>query len=303
MSWLKIESSTPDKPEVWAIAAFLSLDRDAVMGKLIRVWRWFDEHTADGNARSVTRALVDSTAGVTGFADAMISVRWLTVDDNGISMPHFEWHTGAKAKRRARTAIRVSRHKNADSQGNAEGNADANARGNAQANAEGNAASVSTFEKCVYEVNLKPKTLKPKTKNIRASRFDAQARLESLGVEPQIARDWLTLRSGKRLKPTETAFAGVLREAQKAGLSMNDVLRVCCTRGWGSFEASWLHGHAHGAQAPPPALTPLQQREAENRRVAQGLTRTSGPASGVIEGGITEAHRVGGEGTSRNVDR
>jgi hypothetical protein len=79
---------------------------------------------------------------------------------------------------------------------------------------------------------------KPKT--TRAPRFDAQAHLESLGVDSAVARDWLILRTGKKLKPTETAFAGVLNEAQKAGVSMNEALLICCTRGWGGFEASWL---------------------------------------------------------------
>ncbi|OLL27450.1 hypothetical protein BTH42_31890 [Burkholderia sp. SRS-W-2-2016] len=281
MSWLKIESNTPDKPEVWAIAAALSMDRDAVFGKLFRVWRWFDEHTENGNARSVTKTLVDETAGVSGFADAMIAVGWLSIDDDGISMPHFDWHTGASAKKRAHTAIRVHRHKTA----NAQGNADANDAGNALSVSE----TLPREEKIREEVNLKPKP-----KNIRASRFDAQARLESFGVETQIASDWLTLRSGKRLKPTETAFAGVLLEAQKAGLSMNDALRLCCTRGWGGFEAHWLLDRTHHAHGPPPALTPLQQREAEHRRVAQGLTRMNGSAPEVIDGAVTEVHRVVG---------
>ncbi len=51
------------------------------------------------------------------------------------------------------------------------------------------------------------------------------------------------------------------------------------------------------AQGPPFALTPLQQREAEHRRVAQGLTRMSGPASEIIDGTVTEVHRVAGQGS------
>lgn len=85
-----------------------------------------------------------------------------------------------------------------------------------------------------------------KDKSSSAPRFDAQAHLESLGVESNVARDWLTLRSGKKLKPTETAFAGVLKQAQKAGLSMNDALILCCTRGWGGFEASWVDAPSGG---------------------------------------------------------
>ena len=85
---------------------------------------------------------------------------------------------------------------------------------------------------------------KRKEKTKGAPRFDAQAHLESLGVESNVARDWLTLRSGKKLKPTETAFSGVLKQAQKAGLSMNEALILCCTRGWGGFEASWVEGQS-----------------------------------------------------------
>ena len=146
MSWLKVETATPDKPEVWAMAAALSLDRDAVFGKLFRVWRWFDEHTEDGNAPGVTQALVDDIAGVTGFAEAMVAVRWLCVSGHGISLPHFDWHNGVTAKRRAHTAIRVQRHKSGarasgNAAGNAQGNASANASGNAQGNAQGNAGA------------------------------------------------------------------------------------------------------------------------------------------------------------------
>ncbi|MGF6837026.1 uncharacterized protein YdaU (DUF1376 family) [Paraburkholderia youngii] len=104
--------------------------------------------------------------------------------------------------------------------------------------------SVSTAnpEETGSEANQEPitnnQTTKPK--NIRAPRFDAQAHLESLGVEPKVARDWLRLRKEKRLAPTETAFEGVLGEAKKAGISMNDALLTCCKRGWGGFEAKWI---------------------------------------------------------------
>lgn len=80
----------------------------------------------------------------------------------------------------------------------------------------------------------------PEPKKTRTAKFDPQSHLETMGVEASVARDWLTLRKGKRLNPTETAFAGVKSEADKAGLSMGDALRMCCLRGWGGFEARWL---------------------------------------------------------------
>jgi hypothetical protein len=119
--WLKFEKATPDKPEVFAIAACLDMDPDAVVGKLIRVWSWFDTHTIDGNGRSVTPALLDRISGVSGFVTAMAAVGWITIDNEGVRLPNFDRHTGETAKGRALTAKRVASHKE---RGNAKGNAD-----------------------------------------------------------------------------------------------------------------------------------------------------------------------------------
>ncbi|MEY2727076.1 MAG: hypothetical protein RLZZ458_2943, partial [Planctomycetota bacterium] len=56
--WIKIQHVTPDKPEVWQIAEITGLEADAVVGKLLRIWIWADQQTVDGNARSVTFALL-----------------------------------------------------------------------------------------------------------------------------------------------------------------------------------------------------------------------------------------------------
>lgn len=117
---MKIELELPDKPEVHAIAARLQLDPDAVVGKLIRIWQWFDKHTTDGNAASVTFALPDRISGVSGFGEAMKVSGWLEQKDNMLVMPNFDRHTSASAKQRALTAKRVAKSKG---KGNAEGNA------------------------------------------------------------------------------------------------------------------------------------------------------------------------------------
>jgi hypothetical protein len=58
--WIKFDTSTSDKPEVWAIAGQLGIDPDAVVGKLLRVWAWFDDQTETGNAPTVTKSLLRS---------------------------------------------------------------------------------------------------------------------------------------------------------------------------------------------------------------------------------------------------
>lgn len=117
--WIKMECATPDKPEVLAITASMGWDDpDLTVGKLFRVWRWFDQHTTDGNAAGVTEALLDRIALAKGFAAAMVDCGWLVLTDNGACLPKFGLHCGRTAKERAQTAKRVAAHKaNADGNG------------------------------------------------------------------------------------------------------------------------------------------------------------------------------------------
>ena len=109
--WIKIEHVTPDKPEVWQIAEALGIDADAVVGKLVRIWVWADQQTTDGNARSVTKALLDRISGVTGFAAAMVEAGWLQSQDGRVSFINFDRHNGKTAKTRGLSARRVEAHR------------------------------------------------------------------------------------------------------------------------------------------------------------------------------------------------
>ena len=85
------------------------------------------------------------------------------------------------------------------------------------------------------------------------------------GVPDDVLADFLKIRKAKRAPLTNTAIAGIRAEADKAGLSMADALRMCCTRGWQGFEAAWLK------QAGPSAAPINKQEalEARNREVAR----------------------------------
>lgn len=110
--WIKMECCTPEKSEVLAMTAILGWDEpDLTVGKLFRLWRWFDQQTLDGNARGVTSALLDRVIGVSGFCAAMAEVGWLVINDDGISLPNFNRHNGSTAKNRAVTAKRVAAHR------------------------------------------------------------------------------------------------------------------------------------------------------------------------------------------------
>ena len=107
--WIKIEHALPDKPEVMEIANSLRIDADAVVGKLIRVWTWFDIHTENGNANVTMTALLDRYTGVTGFVTEMQKVGWIIENSGVLTINKFERHNGQTAKNRANTNRRVAK--------------------------------------------------------------------------------------------------------------------------------------------------------------------------------------------------
>lgn len=68
------------------------------------------------------------------------------------------------------------------------------------------------------------------------------AALENMGVETQLAKDWLQTRKEKRAGSlTQTVMAALRREAEKAGLTVPQAVQVAAERGWARFHASYLH--------------------------------------------------------------
>lgn len=110
--WLKFESNLPEKPETLAITTALGWDDpDLTVGKLMRLFRWFDQHTIDGNAAGVTQTSLDRIIGVSGFANAVANCGWLVFDSAGVTLQKFDRHNGTSAKSRAQTAKRVASHR------------------------------------------------------------------------------------------------------------------------------------------------------------------------------------------------
>lgn len=58
-------------------------------------------------------------------------------------------------------------------------------------------------------------------------------------VSEPVWQDFQRLRREKRAPLTDTALAGVRREADKAGVPMEVALSYCCEAGWQGFNAGW----------------------------------------------------------------
>jgi hypothetical protein len=61
------------------------------------------------------------------------------------------------------------------------------------------------------------------------------------GVSSTIFKDYLEVRKAKKAKWTQTALKGLQREADKAKMSLQDVMQLCCERNWVGFKAEWAN--------------------------------------------------------------
>lgn len=223
MAWIKLETHTFSKLEVYTIAQKLGIDPDAVIGKCCRVWAWFDANTVDGVTPSVTKIILDRDCALTGFCEAMIETGWMHDDGVCVYLPHYDRHNSKTAKARALGAIRQSNFKS---------NAKSNASGNADGNDQALPKSSHREEKRREDKEHTPSSDKPK--------FVPVDELTSRGVAKQIALDWLQVRKVKKLPLTVSALRGVVDESTKAGLTLDAALAIACKNGWGGFKAEWV---------------------------------------------------------------
>lgn len=99
-----------------------------------------------------------------------------------------------------------------------------------------------------------PPNQEPLTKNQepKKNRFDAKASLMALGVDEQVAEDWLRVRKVKDLPLTKTALKGVITEAGKAKLTVPQAIERAASEGWAGFKAIWLVNNAPAQQSFDP---------------------------------------------------
>ena len=69
-------------------------------------------------------------------------------------------------------------------------------------------------------------------------------------VADPVWQDFQRLRAQKRAPLTDTALAGLRREAAKAGVGLEAALAYCCEQGWQGFNAGWYADRV-GARAGP----------------------------------------------------
>ena len=111
MPWIKVETNTPDKPEIRHIAKSCGVTVDAAFMGWFRLWVWLDSETADGHVRLCSPEDCDAIARLPGIGRALADAGWLEFSDAGMLVLGWEKHNGAGAKRRAVDAKRQDEHR------------------------------------------------------------------------------------------------------------------------------------------------------------------------------------------------
>jgi hypothetical protein len=99
-------------------------------------------------------------------------------------------------------------------------------------------------------------------------------------VSESVWLDWLQLRKAKKAPVTQTVVNSAIKEAEKAGISLNAFLTIWCARGSQGLEASWLKTHERQAFAnkydvahvttptPPNQDAALRKIEEDSKKAA-----------------------------------
>lgn len=130
------------------------------------------------------------------------------------------------------------------------------------------ANAMRTHSECnaTQDTGHKTQDTEHKTQDKPASAKRQQVILKPPAVDEQTWGDFIRSRKSKI---TQTAIDGIKREADKAGWTLEDALKECCTRGWQGFKASWVIGKGLGSMIQP--VNKQEALEARNREVVARL--------------------------------
>ena len=111
-----------------------------------------------------------------------------------------------------------------------------------------------------------------------AKREGAVALLLSKEIPEPLARDFLAIRKAKKAPLTETALAGIEREAAKAGYTLQKALETCCARSWQGFEAVWVQPKPGSAEAKSMTVPGPTERDPALKKLDEDAKKTAGPS-------------------------
>lgn len=119
------------------------------------------------------------------------------------------------------------------------------ANSGANSNTENDANSGANSGANSHNININTND-KGQNKNINKNidknknTFDFKDYLLTQGVPMNIVEDWLKVRKEKRASNTESAMRKLVRECERAGITLIEAVTMCAENSWQSFQARYL---------------------------------------------------------------
>lgn len=228
--WIKMRGNLWDDPRVSKLCDITDCGEAQIVGGLYWLWATADQHTENGIMPGLTLRQIDRKTGITGFGAALCEIDWLADHPEGVRIIKFEEHNGTSAKRRCSEAQRKANSRNLSA-------SDAD-------NKQTDSGQGAELEK--EKRREEKKEEKSKTK----AAASPLPELLELGVDEQVASDWIKHRKAKRASSAQTVLDDRKEQAAIAGITLEDALRIEVSRGWQGFSADWLKPGP--ARASPP---------------------------------------------------
>lgn len=222
--WIKIETCLPDKPEVMRLSHILNIDEMQVVGHLVKFWSWCDQNMSlDCPVVSGTKRGLDRVAMRDGFVDAMVTVGWLEVaEDGAIQIPNYENHLSKSAKQRAQDNKKKQKQ-----------------REKAKTPAFSMSPNCPDTSGTSSGQNGGPEKRREEKSNRKNSKENFEV-TKPEDVSEKVWSDWLAHRKAKRSVVTDLVVAQHRKAAKEKGWNLEDALVECMARGWTGLKAEWL---------------------------------------------------------------
>lgn len=117
-------------------------------------------------------------------------------------------------------------------------NSEVNTNPNAEVNTDPNTDPNKEYKNIRSKEELKRDTI------VSLKKFSFKNELVALGVEEQVADDWIMVRKNKKLSQTQTAFNHTKKNIETISsthnLSANEIIRTAVERSWGGVEPDFF---------------------------------------------------------------
>ena len=116
--------------------------------------------------------------------------------------------------------------------------------------------------------NTDNKENKDKSLQKKNNKFDFLQALIDLGVEEQVAKDWLLVRKDKKATNTKTAFDRITKEIKQCAITPNECIAIAVERSWTGFKVEWVD-NLYNNKKPQVQVVPQPQfkQDADNRKL------------------------------------